>query len=737
MSMDRQIYSLSISGDENKARGLLGIGRKLLGMASEDMRKNNVDSWKHRLHSNDGNVRIDVLARADGNNKISIAYLSPGPEEPEPPKTRRLLLHCRIELTLCKEIPNYEKDPAYITVEPIPIPEGDEAENYKVRFHVFYDVGGQFELILKEEDEDDPDRDEKDKYQIPGTLSMEDAIPEVEKFTGYTHLEKIVDPAYPFSESLFTDPQDDYKKVEFPTDEWMNTRPTYEGYDTKYRPASSVLPLSSMRHTGPINIRKFSYQYNDEEFTENICDLYQLSQHWEDHEDTGVAHYSEETGLRNGIRSECINHISTPSASQLVDSRHIPLSGSVATDKKSYYLTDAYFDTDNGWTYVTYYIDASNYVTYFSYYVETQSSVEIMEELGEDFIGIDGTFYKHKKTNAEWTETEYVNLFDRLFNKDVYYWGMNWLTFPSLQYSLPQDLADVGEGESDISESPLSSPGTSRGISAPGAMVLELRSFFANTNAATSRKMKRKSYQAEWSAEFIVDTYWDEVEEKRYYKHGYRPLEYTRSEEPPAEIEIELSQDRNPSTCPNFITEKYDLVDVGLLSSIYAIGRYEKLTKELVDISDRYDGDVDLSYVTEWGEKYYLQPEEIQKTTGKRPWPKYLDCEKWEYVNAYACGVAVRDEYSLIYELEARKYLEAKGFPLEKDRIRGGTSNIIVDALKRNKSPYEAGDGSTEPASAESVIVNAIYRHLEEHGYDRYAPVCDIRLEAELYDKYE
>lgn len=733
MSMDRQIYSLSISGDENKARGLLGIGRKLLGMASEDMRKNNVDSWKHRLHSNDGNVRIDVLARADGNNKISIAYLSPGPEEPEPPKTRKLLLHCRIELTLCKEIPNYEKDPAYITVEPIPIPEGDEAENYKVRLHVFYDVGGRFELILKEEDEDDPDKDEKDKYQIPGTLSMEDAIPEVEKFTGYTHLEKTVDPALPLSEKLFVDHDGDYRRLNFPTDEWIDSGGIFEGYVLDYISAGTNLALSRRYQHGPINIRKFNYRYNDEEHTETLCDRYDsVVQSYDNFDADGTERYSETTEMRIGIRSEVLNFIGLNINETYADVRHIDSLGSILTEKKVRWVETYRYNLDGTVVTIPYYIDNALISTSFPFYLETQSSVEIGNEVGGDFTGIDGSFYKHKVLG------EYANLFNRLFREDVTPPGMNWLTFPYLNYSTPKDLADVGGDDSDISTSPLSVPNRFSGISAPGRMVLELRGFFANTDDATTLKMQRKSYLAEWKSDTRVETYFDESEQKRYWKYGYNPFSYTRSDDEPEAVDMETSQNHNPENCPNFITEKGDLVSVSLFSAIYAIGVFDKVAKESVDISDRYTGELDLSYVTGWTDAEYPPEGMLQIVKGKRPWPKYLDCNKWEYVNAYSAGARIWTDGELINSIERHKYLLSIGATHPKELVGDIYDDLFFGTvLLENRSMYEAGDGSEEPATAESVIVNAIYRHLEEHGYDRYAPVCDIRLEAELYDKYE
>lgn len=723
MSQGERIYTLSLSGNEDRARELLGLGRKVLRMAAFDMQRNGVDQWKHRLASEDGNILIDVLAKADGNDRISITYRAPEPAPPEPPKTRSLLLHCRIELTLCKEIPNYEKDPAYIAVEPIPVPEEGEAESYKVKLHVLYDVGGQMEIILKEEGD----------YLVPGELTMEEAIPEIEKYTGYTHLEKIVEPAYPFSEGTFVDPEGDYNRAGLPTDEWIDSRPWFEDYATIYKPASVLLPLSDRRHKGPINILKYSYSINDEDITESVCDLYELNQHWDDYESSGIGKTSEATGFRVGIRSEVVNQISRPGAFTLTDVRHIESLGAIGTEQKSDWLIAVKYNPDGTTTQIVYYVNIANVKTSFPFYVETQSSVEIKQEIGDDFTGQDGTLYRHKEIVNYADGGEYANLFDLLFHEDVSGMGMNWLVFPALNYSLPKDLADVGSDAADISASPLSEPRVSTGISAPGRMVLELRSFFANTDNATTLKMTRKSYLAQWQSDSQVDTYWNEGEEERYWKYGYNPFDYTRSDDEPEDVDIETAQNHNPANCPNFITEKGDLVDVALFSAIYAIGNFAKVTRESVNLSERYEGEIDLSYVSDWTKEYHAPAEMIQTVKGKRPWPKYLDCEKWEYVNAYGAGVSIRNEFDLAAELEWQRWIKSIGLPHNKELIR--EANFLVsDTIRANKNIYDAGDGSEEPATAESVIVNAIYRHLEEHGYDRYAPVCDIRLEAELYD---
>ena len=47
------------------------------------------------------------------------------------------------------------------------------------------------------------------------------------------------------------------------------------------------------------------------------------------------------------------------------------------------------------------------------------------------------------------------------------------------------------------------------------------------------------------------------------------------------------------------------------------------------------------------------------------------------------------------------------------------------------KVPWEEED------TPESHLIHCIYRELEKEGYAMHHPICGIKLEANLYDKYE
>jgi len=130
---------------------------------------------------------------------------------------------------------------------------------------------------------------------------------------------------------------------------------------------------------------------------------------------------------------------------------------------------------------------------------------------------------------------------------------------------------------------------------------------------------------------------------------------------------------------------------------------------------------------------------------GKRPWPAYLDGD-WAYTNIYGAGISV--DLIATFRGRLKKYVEsgAKRF------INYMYPHKFLERISRGESIYSDSNEDIsyryiedeekmadvewrEEDTPESHLIHCIYRTLEKEGYDSHAPICGIKLEANLYKK--
>jgi hypothetical protein len=281
----------------------------------------------------------------------------------------------------------------------------------------------------------------------------------------------------------------------------------------------------------------------------------------------------------------------------------------------------------------------------------------------------------------------------------------------------------------------------------PSRLLLCIRSFFANTPNGTSWTTTRKRYDVQYTAAgtsasapnwFLERRYRDDIDELvDEVLTGHKRLSTYDT------VDVEMSPPLTAQYLPTFATEKGDFVHVALLSMIYAeMRKFDEHTIDDVRPSDN------------WTEPSFAG--QGVASTCKRPWCHMQDGE-WTYKNTYGAGIVVNflstietfltDKYDLDYDLRDKSW----------EVIGGGNKSVLPHILNLKLSKqYGANDTiydkdeipifddfgldtgevkEVTKAFAESHIVEAIYMAMEENGYDRYRPVCDIKLDTVLYEK--
>lgn len=351
-----------------------------------------------------------------------------------------------------------------------------------------------------------------------------------------------------------------------------------------------------------------------------------------------------------------------------------------------------------------------------------------------------------------------------------------WLIHPSRNYYYPENLTDVAKNNSGSSLSgvlykdcvgdsnfyirmPLFdlNPVTLR-TSIPKNITLAVRHFFANTDNATTVQSTRKSYYCEWkptlrNARKVEDIYDGALLGQVF---GHDPWLRVRSEDY-EEIPVETSPQIDPSTCPMFQSIKGDVVQVSLFSCIYAMASFDKPSDQDFTISDNhplspnYTGTEypKVGPLNVWGEMHdwdgsFPLTMKVNTVKTKRIWPKYLDAE-WTFKNAYSAGVHIGHIGQIRQQSEKYKERGVGKEQLDEKFIGKHSASIMQSYDSELFEKYEVDEliGMQEESffnktdTMESAIINSIYKALDERGYGVHTPVYDIKLQAELFDRYE
>ena len=314
-------------------------------------------------------------------------------------------------------------------------------------------------------------------------------------------------------------------------------------------------------------------------------------------------------------------------------------------------------------------------------------------------------------------------------------WSANWILHPFRNESWPTHLRDFfsqTDGDAEVAANPFFAH-TEMSIDPqylyadiPNRMILCIRSFFANNmNKLTG---KRRVY----NIKFPSFAWGSETQ------FGNRPYEWEVLNTY-AEKDTETSAALSIENSPNFVTIKGDLVSVNLLSCIYAVSDYPAVTADKIKLSPRH-GDIDLVEDS-------TTPVEDVITT--RPWAAVQDGD-WKYTNIYGAGIAVMGlgeakklyaAYSVEDDIYPKRMVNSNPNPYKFIERTSRGESIYSDSNEDTQYRYIENEDLMEDVTwneedtPESHLVHCIYRALEKAGFDIHHPICDIKLEAELYDR--
>ena len=268
--------------------------------------------------------------------------------------------------------------------------------------------------------------------------------------------------------------------------------------------------------------------------------------------------------------------------------------------------------------------------------------------------------------------------------------------------------------------------------------ILCVRSFFAGEELTeTTISGKRKQYDVRWERDKPPEAsdFWNRL--PSFNNYGKWPGEYMRTdmfdpeergswrENTYDEVDVETSRPLDTSICPTFVTEKLDFVHIAFLSSIYAEANTELYRKsdggqpcnEEQGCEPLCEDDCRVS------ERLGTIPEDETPITTKRKFPKSLE-NTWRYSNVYGVGVVVED-YPIVGD-SLRKNYEMSG------DLNYNSSIINQDFMFRlfgKDGIYIEGSDEIEPS-----MLERIYTVLEDNGYNRFAPINKVKLEANLFE---
>ena len=689
----------------------------------------------------------------------------------------------------------YQKDPSFIAVEPIPVLEGDipvEERTKTIILHITFNIDARHGITMEglngDEHFDTPVTDWKEaKEGDKGRrLSLEAAGKIIETISPWRKVDKLLDAEDNIiqifkQEKRFQPSEDKENTTGFNQLMCSSIFPGYTEREEKivddYKYNSSHLSMTQRAFDHVLwlteAIEKYESDYltpyneegdRDEPFIKihTIQDTSSYNDNiFEDVSDTNNHPFGNLNSEKLCYSYGVTMNVSTPFSWILTDftprTNDLVLIGdisSAATRNRIRYLRNYWLNPDSGdWELKTWYPDSKLVANILPYYIEAKSRQDIYE--GFSSLTTDWQCYTREPANNMlspnyyWTG-EYYSFGESNHIRHPFLnrtWGdymfdcrdserveEYWVDNPWYLRDNDAELYDIYEGED--------AEGNDIDIfhyhDVPNRMILCVRSFFANTDDATQLPGKRRSYDIEFppSAAAAGVSGWG------------NKLQENKEAETYDELDIETHQPLSVNNCPNFVTIKGDTVVVNLMSSIYAVANFPEVTGDKMILSPRHAGWFDSTDYENADSVEFIESKpvitDVDSVFGKRPWPAYLDGD-WKYTNIYGAGVTVDYISSLRNKLVQYTDGELKAL------INGDTPYQFLNRALLGESIYSDSyedpqwriipDEDTisevewrEEDTPESHMIHCIYRALEAAGFDKHQPICDIRLEAELYE---
>ena len=769
------------TGNIRQGVNTLGVGRRLLGVAEADRLLQGLPFLSRILYVDDGLTQIRVLATNDNNARIEIHSEVPIEEEIKPDSYRReRLLHCRIEVTLVDEISEYADDPAFVMFHKLPV------SKFVIPLHFTYNVDMKQTVLVPRE-------------MLPQETPLEDAVPIIEGFTGFILVDAVVDNTgtricpIELTERLIPEDETDINKLgyldKFPGEK-NKEEFTVDGYtyhvltdesgehfsllkDTYFREPLEKYDLqvsefnpnvvSGALEVSPLNTVPVHAQIEMINALETVRLLWVESEEYPGaYEPNGwwTGDYNTPVATKNdediADLVETAISLATPFSYVVSDFGHIEGLGLASVKQDTTHNATRY--TEDGLSEVLF-LSAPSYAI-IPYYFESKKMDQVALDhgaLGPDEWGHDPSDFYGLYPTRSLVGTSRMGLQGCIdLNADCSDWYTlarmttknDWLQMPFRGDMWAPDLSDYFTwGELSDKYFPGFGEWEPGGLYSAvfNRVVLCVRAFYANTPDATVKSMDRKQYNIHWGGDYagsplnfsglrlprLADYYDPSLDNIDIFNADNR-CSYKMSTFDT--VEGEMSPPLTTEYLPTFTTVKGDLVHVALLSSIYAESNKDEIQEEDSYVSDRL-GDI---------------PGGQGAVVTKRPFFKAQE-GVWDYVNVYGAGVVV----TTISEVP--KGLVFLG---DLDASRNALPSLTSDISERMFSvngvyglDEETGENKTD---CEPEMIKAIYAELEyliaadtptstvgeflkENAPDRGVrcfPICGVKLEVNLYDKY-
>jgi len=735
-----EIYSLVLNGDEKYAAKFLGVARNELRICAEQMTARGLTQHIRHVTFNEEGVRISVLSLHDGNNRIIIDAVGEEEKKPVPP-IRERILHCRIELTLADEIPEYDGDPAFFIFREIPVSSGET-----VPLHFIYNVDSN-QLI------------EIDREKLPPETSLEDAIPIIEKHAGCKLVPAIVDdddekinPLELF-ERLIPENETDFNKLgyldKFPDEE---NEPSFfvDGYsyqvllDNLQWDKSDVYGKKKFELLRDLYLREPLEKFNWQQVGIVHAEIEMIhaleSRRWLwDETETPIGDWSEwntPSPSKNDCKItdiiETAVSLKTPFTFIVSDFRHIEGLGETSVKQDT---SHKIFEVEGGVIIGEQFLSFPSYAV-IPYYFEVKDLYPTVYNYGTygltPWAGLKSDVYGLRPadylcgTNGEGiSNCEGILGVGAPYCQQYYMlrktWAVDWLLPPFRGDVWPADMSDYftwSEYYNADKYFPIVNDWEPGGIFATpmNRIVVCLRSFYANTPDATQKTSTRKQYDVHWGGDIAGSSLSFSQSDRLPHINHYNEWPTEPGMFDPDErcseklssfdtVDIETSQPLTTEHLPTYTTVKDDFVHVALLSSIYAESNKGELVQADAAVSDRLGG----------------VPGGTADATTKRAFSVAIESE-WEYKNVYGAAVVV--DYTAIMKGRFNQLKES-----------GDDLNLFPNYNNDMTERMFSDGGVYDGESCEASMIEAIYAELEFREFDKYAPVCEIKLESNLFER--
>lgn len=818
----QQLFSYSYDGPEAIASSWLNKARMVLEIAETERDILSLSS-KSRTFTDDSGIFIKVLAVRGHGNRIYIdsteaSEFTSKKDKPE----REIMLHVQITVKLCDNIPPYRNNPCFIAVEPIPLTDTE------ITFHTLYNISkGQVEHGADGSHTDGTLYEgENGDEGITNQSTLDEISDYVLSLGGWELLEKEVEPFFTKEISYIPDPQGETDLSRIMENSFWGSYRGQQNLNGNNFTDHYLFNCAIQDYPNDLLVRAMFFHEPVEKYTFPLRVKSEVDDEYTGDEVPKVMYstliaasdyLTKIGGFNQGDVHKASNGVIN-SENLAVDALYAEIISSPLQSFKSDFCVrkgDLVPLTKIGRS-----STMGRHPPIITAPIDNAAGEPIRTEFNVDAALINAVFnqsfegkdqkslfgqYKNSGNDPYYNEHSGEKVFakaiDTYYMKDSDFYSTRHSSAylcPRMNFHWPRNLRDfLSVDEESISGEVVQRPyglptsfmrGVNQGYNyaiAPNRVVLAVRTFFANTDNATSYKGVRRSFDvrmAPWMVQlqdnedpapdhfwyghrvppqevmfahfdFIGDSWfnvwpgdeydeddWPDMETADFWAHYNGDGNYE-------ELDVETSPPLDMSKGSDFLTTKGDVVQVNLLSSIYAVSNYGRISSSDLTLSEY--NNLNRNDLVVKGPR----DEVVDTLTLKVPWPSVFDGD-WEYTNIYGAAATVTSRDAIEAHYELFQWAEDNGLSAQNIIFESIGGNEFIHRAPYGKSIYDDSntvesfastrdpvDHEGEPMdfpeenTPESFLVHSIYRAMEREGYDIHQPIHDMRIETNLFDR--